>query len=298
MFGSQALEIAIGIVFVYLLLSVVSSVVNEWVAGIMGTRSNNLLAGIRNLLNDPDGKGLARQLYDHPVIKGLARRGGKPSYVPSRLFALALMDIVAPSDPGAPPKAFTEVRDAVATLQDSHMRTVLLTFLDEAGNDLKKARENVENWFNDAMDRVSGWYKRRAQAFVLCWALLVTVLVNADTIMIANSLSRDATMRASIVAAAQETAKQPLPTGSESPVTRIEQLRKELQQLELPVGWSQVAGDPRRLPAGLQGWVMKVLGLLFTAIAVSLGAPFWFDMLNKLVNLRSAGKQPEKTPKA
>ena len=312
MIGSEVLEVAIGVAFVYLLLSLMCTILNEWVSGFMAMRSQNLEAGIRHLLSDPDGTGLAKQLYEHPLIKGLSKPGKRPSYVPSQLFALALLDLVAPVDRAAGPKAFTKVRQMVAAFPDVQLQKVLLACLDEAGNDLKAARENVERWFNDAMDRVSGWYRRKTQLIVLVLALLVTLAVNADTIMIANSLSRDAVLRAAIVAAAQETAKQPppeaiepaaeesgissRPTDAEAPLTRITQLRDELQQLQLPIGWSLSNGDPRRLPDpyDIQGWFMKVLGLLFTTMAVSLGAPFWFDTLSKLINIRAAGKPPEK----
>ncbi|MGH7165695.1 MAG: hypothetical protein ACREIS_09260 [Nitrospiraceae bacterium] len=83
-------------------------------------------------------------------------------------------------------------------------------------------------------------------------------------------------------------------------MTRITQLREELQQLQLPIGWAWSNGDPRRVPDphDIRGWFMKVLGLLFTTIAVSLGAPFWFDMLNKLINIRAAGKPPAEPSKA
>lgn len=316
MFGSEVLEVGIGIAFVYLLLSLMCTILNEWVAGFMAMRSQNLEAGIRHLLSDPDGTGLAKEFYEHPLIKGLSKPGKRPSYVPSHLFALALLDLVAPVDRAAGPKAFTRARQTVAALPDVQLQKVLLTCLDEAGNDLKVARENVERWFNDAMDRVSGWYKRKTQLIVLGLALLVTLAVNADTIMIANSLSRDSVLRAAVIAAAQETAKQPPPeipgpaagegvtaprtTESKAPLTRITQLREELQQLQLPIGWSWGKGDSRRVPDpnDIQGWFMKVLGLLFTTVAVSLGAPFWFDMLNKLINIRAAGKPPAEPSKA
>ncbi|MGH7165694.1 MAG: hypothetical protein ACREIS_09255 [Nitrospiraceae bacterium] len=203
MFGSEVLEVGIGIACVYLLLSLMCTILNEWVAGFMAMRSHNLEIGIRHLLSDQDGTGLAKQLYEHPLIKGLSKPGKRPSYVPSHLFALALLDLVAPVDRAAGPKAFTKARQTVAALPDLQLQKVLLTCLDEAGNDLKVARENVERWFNDAMDRVSSWYRRKTQLVVLGLALLVTLAVNADTIMIANSLSRDAVLRAAIVAAAQ-----------------------------------------------------------------------------------------------
>ena len=46
------------------------------------------------------------------------------------------------------------------------------------------------------------------------------------------------------------------------------------------------------------GFWEKVVGLLFTALAISLGAPFWFDMLNRVVSIRAAGRAPDEKPKS
>ena len=63
----------------------------------------------------------------------------------------------------------------------------------------------------------------------------------------------------------------------------------------VPIGWTM---DRSALPADLGQWTIKIAGLLITALAASMGAPFWFDLVNKLVNLRSAGKVPPKSEKA
>lgn len=307
MFGSALLEIFIGLAFLYLLLAVVCSALSEWIARIFAMRSNNLEAGIRNLLEDPE---LVERVYQHPLLKSFYRQGwfdklrkrrGGPSYIPSRAFALALLDIAAPPDPKDRPKDFEGVRHAVAkcNLLNDKMKKALLVLIDEAAGDLKKARENIENWFDDTMNRVSGWYKRKAQLIVLLLALVLSVALNADTITITNSLSSDSTLRAAVVAAAEETAKTP-PTESKTPLTRITELRGELEHLGLPIGWLKASDDyvdPREVPTDAQGWFYKILGLLLTTIAVSLGAPFWFDLLNKLVNLRGTGKESDRISK-
>jgi hypothetical protein len=307
MFGSEILEVAIGLVFVYLLLSMICSVFNEWISRMVAMRSRDLEGGIRNLLQKED---LVYEVYKHPLVKGFYRQGlfdrwlkreGKPSYIPARTFALALLDIVAPADPDAKPKEFDQVRDAAAksTLLGEEMRKTVLALMDETVNDLKKARQNIENWFDDAMDQVSGWYKRKAQLIILGLALIVSLVLNADSITIANSLFGDATVRASVVAAAVETAKQqqPAPTGTDTDFTMVSRIQTELQQLGFPIGWIQASDkyvDPREVPSGPQGWLNKLVGLLITSFAVSMGAPFWFDMLNKLVNLRATSKVPER----
>lgn len=295
MFGSKILEVVIGVVFVYFLLSLICSALNELITRFLSMRAKNLENGIRNLLNDPEGKGYTQEFYDHPLVKGLGWKGKKPSYIPSRTFALVLMDIIAPADSSATPKAIKDVSEAVAKLSNSKLKKSLLVFMDEAESNLRKVRENIENWFDDAMQRVSGWYKRKVQLIILLLALAVVGLFNADTLMIANSLSRDDMIRTAVVSAAEEAINQPVSTESELSLTRIKQLQEELQKLPLPIGWSLVQGSSREVPRDLQAWVTKVLGLLFTVIAVSLGAPFWFDVLNKFVNLRSSGEKPKKT---
>ena len=204
MFGSLALEIAISLSLLYLLLGLMCSVLNEWVAGILNMRAKNLWEGVRNLLYDSEGTGLAKQLYDHALVKNLGKAGTLPSYVPSRTFALALFDLVAPSEGLGNHENVTRYSEcdrqySKSTSQSEH----LVALIDDAGDDLKKARENVERWYDDAMDRVSGWYKRKTQVFILLWALAVTLSVNADTILIANTLAHDATLRASLVAMAE-----------------------------------------------------------------------------------------------
>lgn len=99
MFGSGIIDLAIGVILVYLFLSLICSVITEWISKKLEMRAKNLEEGIRSLLSDPQGTGHSLKLFDHPLIKGLSKNGRKPSYVPSSLFAIALMDIISPSDP-------------------------------------------------------------------------------------------------------------------------------------------------------------------------------------------------------
>lgn len=298
MFGSQALEIAMSLTLLYLLLALTCSVLNEWMAGLLNMRAKNLWEGVRNLLYDSEGTGLARQLYDHALVKNLGRSGQLPSYVPSRTFAMALFDLVAPVKDATTPRTIQDIRNAVANIPNERVKSALVSLIDDAGGDLKKAQENVERWYDDAMDRVSGWYKKKTQVIILLWALVVTLSVNADTILIANTLAHDSTLRASLVAMAEATAKEPLPQDAKGTAERVQQMSSEIKKLGLPIGWSRASkdpknpNDPKSLPSDIGEWALKIIGLLLTTGAVSLGAPFWFDVLNKVANIRSVGKQP------
>jgi hypothetical protein len=305
MFGSGLLDIIIGLVFIYWLLSLLCSGINETISSIVSMRAKDLEKAIRNLLDDPKGTALANSLYSHSLIRTLSKEGKNPSYIPSRTFALALMDMIAPSSLSSHTKNAEEIREVVRKIQDDRLRQTLLVLAEDAGSEINKLRDNIERWFNDAMERVSGWYKRKVQTIIAILAILVSTALNADTFMITKYLINNEPMRTAVVEAAREAIKKPIPSGQVSPgseekmeaaplstaetsLQKIEYVQKELQKLPLPLGWYEV-------PKEFEDWVMKLLGILFTAIAVSLGAPFWFDFLDKILKIRpgQSGKRPE-----
>ena len=193
------------------------------------------------------------------------------------------------------------------------------------------ARINLETWFNDVMDRLSGSYKRKAQLNAFIIGIILALILNVDSINIATSLWREPTLRQAIIAQAQNYS---LPAGSQgsaatNPLQNIPDLEKQLQALNIPFGWtftsfnttegqcsllpvqtSQVWGIPSQdsqgqpvckgfsnLPPDIISWLIKILGLLMTGLAAAQGAPFWFDILEKLVNIRGTGDNPaEKQP--
>ena len=160
--------------------------------------------------------------------------------------------------------------------------------VDAAGDDVSKARQNIEAWYNSTMDRVTGWYKRRTQVIILCLGFFVAVIVNADTITIGKSLSHSQALRSSLVAVVGEYARDQ----SQKPAddSRVTEKLDEVRKLGLPIGWNWDELN------GLTIWHLftKVIGWLLTAVAISLGAPFWFDLLNKFMVARSTIKPPEK----
>jgi hypothetical protein len=300
MFGSGIIDVAIGVIVVYLFLSLICSVITEWISKRLEMRAKNLEEGIRSLLSDPAGNGYSMKLFNHPLIKGLTQNGKKSSYIPSSLFALALMDVIAPSDPTKGPRTIADLRKSASTLP-KELRETVSSLLDDAEGNLKKARENFEKWFDEGMDRVSGWYKRESKKIIFACALVVTLVLNADTISITKTLFQDPVMRAGLVATAQEIAKQPGHDTSEDAKKKITLINEEVKKMQVPIGWTKESPDmlgwtkkPFDIWNTLWQTLIKAVGLFLTGLAVSLGAPFWFDMLNKIINLRSAGAKPGK----
>jgi hypothetical protein len=319
-FGSAILEVAIGMIFVYLLVSVICSTIREVIEGWLKTRAAYLEYGIRELLHDRNAEGIVRSFYNHPLIFGLftdeykpssssklpgilSRGRNLPSYIPAKNFALALMDMAArgpdtdvvTSDPSGPILSLESVRLNVGNLKNQALQRVLLSAIDAAQGDINQAQANIESWYNSGMDRVSGWYKRSTQWIIFAIGLLTAVGMNINTVTIADYLFRDETARAAIVARAEKVETIP---GSSS--ANYSEVKQELESMNLPLGWSEGWGAPKRgRPTSEVGrwnnWMAPILGWLLTALAATMGAPFWFDMLNKVTVIRSTVKPHEKS---
>lgn len=299
MTGLQALDIAIGVIFIYLVLSLACTAANEIIAGIFDWRAKNLEIGIKNLLTDQAQPGFENEFYNHPMIRSLCRHksdGKKPSYIPPRTFSLVLLDLIAPSD-GDGSRTFENIRLNIAKLPpQSFLRQNLLILLDDAKNDIAHFHTNIEEWYNNSMDRISGWYKRKSQTVTLIIAFVVSFAFNADTFQISKSLANDPVMRQVIVQQAQEMVvnyQSRLDRGedinkSDAPPS-LKQIRSELDKTGLPFGWENAKVDLIEDGNFISWLLTKIAGLLITTLAISLGAPFWFDVLNKIANIRSTG---------
>jgi hypothetical protein len=284
MFGSTILDVAIGIVFIYLLVSLVVSAINELIAALLKSRAKNLVKGIQALLQDPSQTGWVARLYEHPLIESLSPPNSKPSYIPSRTFALALLDLIAPATTDGI-RTPADLKAGMANLPEPLQRT-LTTLLEESQHDVERLKTQIEIWFNNGMDRASGWYKRKTQWIQFFLGLGLVIFLNVDSVHIGRTLfAINSPLRASLVESAKSFVVQP--GGTNRP---IKDVVEAISTVSLPIGWSEFP-KPDQLPIIFLGW-------LITAFAVSLGAPFWFDLLNKFVNVRASGKAPEEGPKS
>jgi hypothetical protein len=291
MFGSAALDVVFGLIFVYLVLSLICSALNETISSIFAWRADFLHEGISNLLNDPDVTGMAKAVYDHSLIKSVTRSKRRrffrrespryPSYLPKDMFSLALLDQI-----GAVGKSGGELRQAIEAVPDDQVKRVLLAYYRGAAGDARRFRAGVESWFDQGMERVSGWYRRRVQVVLWMLALAVALTLNADSIRLASTLWNDDAVREAVVARADRT--------SGGTVEQLADRVGNVDALEIPLGWTLEPGDPRDIPRDVGDVLSKLLGLFVTAIALTFGAPFWFDVLRKVAQVRSAGVRPRR----
>jgi hypothetical protein len=303
--GSAVLEVAIGLALLYLLLAIFCTTINEWIAGMLGARGKMLKTGLAQML---DGQPLIaggnpletlQRFYVHPLFTGFTANSKHPSYLSASSFAKTLMDLVTPLQPGS--ITYADLENGIKALPDGDVKRTLLALIQNTNSDLATAQQAIEGWFNDTMDRLSGWYKRRTQLWTFALAAVLTIAANADTFHVAQKLWTDPTLRSLVADTAKNRLAQPAqgvnssqpatsasPAGSTGPSVGLSD--EEVTQLGQMVGW------PVTKVGGLD-WLERLIGWFLTIVAVSLGAPFWFDTLNKFMNIRNAGKSPDEKPK-
>jgi len=299
MFGSEMLDVAIGMIFSYLLLSLICSVVNELIERSLKNRAGDLEKGLRELLNDPDGSNLVKKVYDHGMISSLFKgtydpkardKSNLPSYIPSRNFALAILGVLVPDSSAT--DSMASFREAVGKIENAHVKNALSAMLQAAADDVNKFRENIESWFNSTMDRVSGWYKRRSQLIVFVLGFLAAGAMNVNSVSIANDLWVHKAQRDALVSSAQGYLVNH-PDDQKGMNARLKADIDSLENYGLPIGWN--ISWHRTWQRWIAFGFLSLLGWFITACAVSLGAPFWFDVLNKFIVVRSTIKPHEKS---
>jgi hypothetical protein len=424
--SNPILDIILGLVLIYALLSILVSIMNEWLSHAMSGRSKMLHASILKLLSDPYNLAYGELFFNHFSIRNTMKekpyrrflffknkkaepRKIPPQYISSSLFADALMDIIASQSKytkgitmqiendrkvfvadlhEAPKELIGQFRDGLTAMNPSPFRDVLQSYLDKAGNDYTKLKALIESWFNDYMDRVSGWYKEKQQKKLLLVSLLVVLMLNVDSLHLIKVLSMDDQLRNKLVEHAEVVAdryrqlndslredigaqvktvllndtgdsakRMDSAVVTEKPSILVKMMSQGLldssQQrsvkwilvqdsisrdflqksdavlgtvaaLNIPIGYTkdkapvswfsgtkiQEIGPGNNDRSGLQvynnernrghnGWVYikYIAGLLISVISLSFGAPFWFSMLIKLVDIRRAGVKPKQDGK-
>jgi hypothetical protein len=288
------LNVAIGLALTFGVISLVASALTEAVASVLSLRSKTLLTGIKQLLNDPNATGLALAVYQHAAVNPLgggqaptvpaawAATGGSykavsgllgkmPSYVEAKGFASALIDAI--QNRQQPGGMITDITQAVAAIQDPQLRAVIGGFLDRANNDVAGLHDRLATWFDAAMDRLSGDYKRRAQWINLAIAGALVIALDVDAVALARQVYADPGVL------------QHMDVDKTNPSLALMAWSKTF-----PFGWH----------AFWDGWaengpvlaiLSTLLGWTATTVATLFGAPFWFDTLQRFVQIRGTGPE-------
>jgi len=274
------------------------SALNEAISSALKLRHKALLAGVKQMLNDPAGVGLVADLYNHALISPLAKgtSDGKissviPAYIPSQAFSAALLDVLQ-----GVPGDIASVTKAINGISDPQLKLLLQGFVARAGGRVDVVQTQIADWFDNAMDRLSGSYKRRTQLMTFILGLIVATGFNINSFHVLSELWARPSMAAAISnpgAAAMLAATAPA-GGASGAVARppfpVNEWATALQKL--PVGWDDESRLIYQKKQSPEVYVFFVIGLLVTASSAVFGAPFWFDLLQRLVQVRGTGIKP------
>lgn len=381
MINSQVLSIVIGLVFIYLIYSLLTTILMELLASLFSFRAKILERGIyrmlqddcqfpnryrsiillflpfRSTLNDPQNwfgrqlKKLQRwitcaekydnaqqdfivKFYGHPNVKYLSEGAyrNKPAYLRKETFSKVIIDLLR----GTEVKAGDDIRSVIEESLEN--KVIKWKNLDEPDNnsgelenskatfqylssiwvdaqgDLDKFKTYLEEWFDETMERASGWYKKNTQFLLFFLGVVVAGAFNVNTIKIVKKLEEDPALRAQLITQAErflEANQERLKQVNGGPSDSLLQWTYDLYDNHIydlnnglslarekqPIDESSTRWKRFRVKTGqCIGHIFWSLpGWLLTALAISLGAPFWFDLLNKLMQLRTslARKQQE-----
>jgi hypothetical protein len=222
-----------------------------------------------------------------------------PSYIPPDIFRKVLQSLLTQR---FAPNA-TVFADLLQKIPDMGLAKTL-SAVTLGATDEQAVQASIESWYNNTMDRLSGVYKRKTQVWLFGIGLVMAVVLNANlihvsTVFWSTPAARD---KAGVVAlkyandpACARNAPNPGQCGPQTWDTLVSQLET------MPVGWSEPEKQAWQRfhlsglwsnPHQIVTILIYLLGWTLTGFAVSLGSPFWFDILNQFINLRMTGPRP------
>lgn len=304
-----ALDVGIGLILMYLILSLLVMAINELVAQFGTMRAKHLQSALRRILDlkarpqDKENLLLFDAVMSSPTLQ-IAGAISKttwssanplPSYIQRETFLAALREAVPKlahlktlANANGTPVNIESVQD-IATLiealpHDSRVKSALKAAIGGAAATAQEVEQRVGDWFDGMMERATGAYKRWMSTASMIVGLALAIGLNCDTIRVADALAKSAELRAQIAKVADDVVQrctgadgQPHLAADDCTV-----VRKNLNALQaLPIGGNREFNLP------------SIFGWLITAFAVTLGAPFWFDILSKIMNVRSSFKRKD-----
>ncbi len=320
----RVLGVAIGIAVVCLLLSIIASHVQEVWASYTARRAASLVSAIESML----GKDVAADFFAHPLIQtisfssprvSVALHGGRnpitkapadtaprPTYIAASLFSRVLLAVLKERHNM---QGTNSISLLVGKIQNADLKKRLEAVLAGTEQHANAAALAIEQWYDGTMDRINGLYKKDTQATLLVLGFLLAILCNANLFSITEKLWSSDDARVAVNAAAQMySCKDGAPCAGHDFQSARQDLSDQLENY-IPVGyhktgeywkntWAQLHGPQASAASWLAviwSWLLQLAGWGLTGVAVSLGAPFWFDAVNKLINLRLAGDKPART---
>jgi len=275
--------------------------------------------------SDKKKKIITNKILNHPMVRGMVKNpevpGKNPSYISSKVFADVVLDLMVNHDAGTEnnPWKYVDINTLRNSLETSkivpqNFKNTLLQYISEASGDLQKVKDKLGTWYDEAQERLMGSYKKHLQVWIFVISTVLVCGTNADTLKLVTYFYNNDDAREAIANKAsifiQDSSIVKLVTKIDSTtfnsaskrdqkelvakvnekITTLKNLNEELIKNSIPIGWNNE--DIKSYKNALD-YIKKIVGLLLSILAVSMGSPFWFDILNKLVSLRSSGNKPK-----
>jgi hypothetical protein len=334
MFSNVYVDVAIGLVFIYLLYSLLVTAIQELISSFLNFRGKVLYRAIRQMLCDKGEDVLAQKFYNHPLLKKLNfhRHNKFPSYLNSETFAKITKDILPDLHLGKGKELSFDER--LELLPEGELKAAIFTYMQDKTKPLDSI---LANWFDETMDRVTGLYKRIIQRNIFFVGLVVVIAFNVDSVSLFKKLSRDKKARETVVNQAiafmegnkdfdsilskrraivlldsikvndtanwKKIVESVLQQESDSLYKEYKEkqhvvdslLKVDIAQLNnaLGIGWQNFSLYDDKKNIYWFGILTMLLGWIITGLAITLGAPFWFDLLKKLIQIRGSGSRPD-----
>jgi hypothetical protein len=322
----STLNVAIGLFFIYLLLSLLISEIQEFLASsIFDWRAKNLYRSIQFIL----GNSATKLLYQYPLIKSwkdykqrVNKNSVGPSYIPNSTFALALISVIIEKSGVQPEINSLTIDDFILAIDSEEIKQffdpdqiklfkiLAIKTKNQAGDtaNFEALETAISDWFQQSMTRASGVYKRQVKLITLTIGFLVAMGLNADTLNITNRLFQEPILQENLSQSINIVLTNNLNSPLNNCLNSDAELTKNCQDLtknflysylfnfsSLPLGWTQ-SNLNQQFNSG-ENIVIQlfkvIMGWGLTAIAISMGSSFWFDILNKLINVRNTGSKPQ-----
>ena len=241
--NSSIVEVGVGLVLVYMVLSLLVSQINNVIKNALNVRADVYRNELERLLQDPK---LREEIMNHPAVD-FANRSRDDSSVkeitPEKL-TVAMVDVLAGT---------SEALDLLDNLTNSPMVNQMLESVKNddlrhhldgvlaTARNVADAKNRLTQWFETGLQQAQNLYKRRMQFFSLIVGALVVIVLNVDTIYMAQTLWNDPVLRQATVdaasAAISDVNLQAQPTDVQSSVSTVRATISSLLDLRLPIGW-------------------------------------------------------------
>jgi hypothetical protein len=277
-----SLDVFISLVTIYIVLALSVSALTEIITRLVGLRSIGLRSGIRSILQDPNVKGLTdetKKFWNSSIIKSATDGDPSPNSLDALTFATATL-ATAGLDIS---RSTGQAKAMIATAQiDSHLKDVLTGLADRSLSRGTTLHDELAQHFDATMEKIGRWYRHWTQAIAFVLAVILTVYVNANTLDQLHQLTVHPEARLELAKIQA--------SGSADAADRARAIRN-LEDLDVIITSDTMNGKTLR-PEFISAPLRTIVGLLITILAVSLGAPFWFDVLSRISPKASSADRP------